>query len=778
MKDTNTGGLRIDRSGRERVRTLRLIRVAVAGAALGFLLPRATIYGGSAPFGLGLAAAMEGPAAIPVFFCTVVGYLLCGQAGTLRYLAALVTILGLRWAVSGFPRMIRSSWFAPITTFISALITGSAMLLTDSRSLTDVIILVCECLLAAGFAHFCRSFFASLSRDDSLRGDPTLSLSSMLMVAVSAMALFDLQWQDISAGRILAVLFILLGAHCGGVKGGCLAGCLFGMSAFISDPALLYLVPVYACGGLLSGFFSAKGHIASSLIFAAVNSIVFAIYAEEINVHFVIGLYEIAAAAVFLFLIPGRIKRVIRGLFADRPKEPAAREAREMVAEKMALAAGTMQSVAGTVDEVSKRLATVGSPSLSSLYLSVSDAVCRGCCSRISCWEQHCGEIMDSFNGLIPILTEKGTISADDVQGYLKTSCDKLPNLCTQLNLSYKEYLIRTEAFHRLQELRAVVNDQFENTARILAEFSEQFNRPQWHDSEMAERIEERLNTDGWPVERVVCRIMAGSHAEVELHVHDICTPEDSERLCSLVEKCCERIFAEPQIERIGENTIVLLTEGQHFRLRIAAAQSKCEGEKLCGDAYEVLRDHDGMQFVVLSDGMGCGGRAAVDGAMAAGLTAELLKAGFGYESILRVVNTALMAKSAEETLATLDIACIDLFTGELEILKAGAGVSLLLSKGHISRIDDSSLPLGILRELTFARTRDRLVEGDLLLMMSDGISNDGTAWIEDLLRKNEGEPQQLADTIISTACRLHKGEKGDDMTVIIIRLEKTDLDL
>ncbi len=72
---------------------------------------------------------------------------------------------------------------------------------------------------------------------------------------------------------------------------------------------------------------------------------------------------------------------------------------------------------------------------------------------------------------------------------------------------------------------------------------------------------------------------------------------------------------------------------------------------------------------------MGSGGRAAVDGAMASGLISRLLQAGFRSDSALRMVNSALMVKSGDESIATVDIACLDLFSGHLDSLKAGAAL-------------------------------------------------------------------------------------------------------
>ena len=177
----------------------------------------------------------------------------------------------------------------------------------------------------------------------------------------------------------------------------------------------------------------------------------------------------------------------------------------------------------------------------------------------------------------------------------------------------------------------------------------------------------------------------------------------------------------------------------------------------------------------MLSDGMGSGGRAAVDGAMASGLTSRLIQAGFGPESVLRRVNSALMVKSGDESLSTLDIVELDLFDGRMESRKAGAAPSLLCSMGRVSRIERSSLPVGILRDITAELSQDTLVDGDILLMFSDGAMAGGLEWIEEKLRAFDakaGDVKALAEEIASEARRRQEG-KEDDVTVIAVQLHK-----
>ena len=129
--------------------------------------------------------------------------------------------------------------------------------------------------------------------------------------------------------------------------------------------------------------------------------------------------------------------------------------------------------------------------------------------------------------------------------------------------------------------------------------------------------------------------------------------------------------------------------------------------------------------------GMGSGGRAAVDGAMAAGILAKLAKAGISFDCALRIVNSALLVKSGDESLATLDVARVDLFSGKAEFCKAGAAVSYVVRKGKIHRVDLPSLPAGILTEISFAKETYQLQEGDRLLMISDGVLTEEDAWLE-----------------------------------------------
>ena len=83
-------------------------------------------------------------------------------------------------------------------------------------------------------------------------------------------------------------------------------------------------------------------------------------------------------------------------------------------------------------------------------------------------------------------------------------------------------------------------------------------------------------------------------------------------------------------------------------------------------------------------------------------------------------------------------------------------------------------MPAGILRGIEFAKRTAVLSDGDLLVMVSDGITDPGADWLNAFLTGTEDmSVQQIADEIINQTLNMTKGMKQDDMSVIAARLKK-----
>ena len=238
------------------------------------------------------------------------------------------------------------------------------------------------------------------------------------------------------------------------------------------------------------------------------------------------------------------------------------------------------------------------------------------------------------------------------------------------------------------------------------------------------------------------------------------------------MESLCGRTFAPPIVTDWGRGRRILLAEPPRYAVESGVCRLCCEGERLCGDAAQVCPMGDRV-LVLLSDGMGCGGQAAVDSAMAVGVAARLWTAGFSPAAVMRTVGDALMTADGEERLATLDAVVVHTHTGRLDSYKAGAAVTLLRSQGRVSRLDRPGLPLGILEGVQYEHSHDTLSHGDVLLMVSDGALAGGLAALEELLRDYpaDGGMEELASAVCAAARRAE--DHGDDITAVALRVTR-----
>ena len=174
----------------------------------------------------------------------------------------------------------------------------------------------------------------------------------------------------------------------------------------------------------------------------------------------------------------------------------------------------------------------------------------------------------------------------------------------------------------------------------------------------------------------------------------------------------------------------------------------------------------------MISDGMGSGGRAAVDANMAVNIMTKLCKAGLSYDCSAAVVNASLMVKSEDETLATLDMLDFNRFTGRVRLMKAGACTTYIKRSGKLLKMDLPSLPLGILSEAKLNTDDTVLTRDDRVVMVSDGALIGSPDWLERLvLSWEDTSAEGLASQIVEEARRRRQGDHDDDITAIAMRV-------
>ncbi len=198
-------------------------------------------------------------------------------------------------------------------------------------------------------------------------------------------------------------------------------------------------------------------------------------------------------------------------------------------------------------------------------------------------------------------------------------------------------------------------------------------------------------------------------------------------------------------------------------------------GSTTSGDTNSLTKIDEGKFLIALSDGMGSGLRAENTSSTAISLIESFYKAGLQSKLILSMVNKVL-ALNTDDNFSAMDILTINLFDLTADFIKIGAPFSFILSDDNIKIIEGSSLPLGILDDLTPTGSTTTLNEGNTVIMVTDGISDafgSSTDFIDFLRTLDNRNPQEIADRILNKALNIENNYAKDDMSVLAVRIFK-----
>ena len=232
-------------------------------------------------------------------------------------------------------------------------------------------------------------------------------------------------------------------------------------------------------------------------------------------------------------------------------------------------------------------------------------------------------------------------------------------------------------------EIRMVASDQFFSISDMLADLAFEFDEAESFDFKSAGKIRRILGEYDIFPENISVIVDKYDRTRIEILAPSDTKGLDNPRLTNEMCKICKREFERGKINISSAGTMISFMEKPNFKMSVGFSQYCAEGN-LCGDTIKTINDSRGHMIFIISDGMGKGSRAALDGAMGAGLLSKLLCAGFGFDSSLKVVNSALLVKSHEESLATLDCVRVDLFSGKCEFYKAGAPRSYIVKNNRL----------------------------------------------------------------------------------------------
>ncbi len=727
------------------------------GAALagGVLLGAGRVYGGAAPFGLALVIGC------PPAYClaAAVGTLAAGvvlQPALLgiKVGVAAVAAATVRRLIDGRPR---AGALAGCLTLAAAQLV-QILLLGGLVNFSQTAAVGCTALLAAGLGWAFASFPVREPR------------GVCLWLAVGAACLQRCAVGPLAPGLVLASAAGLCAAIGGTLEQTAVLSIALAAALTAAGPERAFAALAVAMGSLAASCLCPGERGRCAGVFAVGCTLGALAAPDAVSV---VPLAVSAGVGVTAALaLPGS---VMRRIFPP-PAPPVQAQGLSGAARKLPAVADTLSDIADTVNAVCQRQMPPKGESFDFVVEQVARTTCQSCTRRSRCWVRGYATAMDGLQHLKPVLESKGRVEVQDLPGQLSV-CIHPADLCTAANHGYRLWRSRRQTRARASMLRTALTEQYSALAGALAQLAAKLGQAGLPDPRREAKLAQLFAELG--LDALECSVTADLAGRLTASV-TICrthfTQEEISGLVEEVSRLCRRDMDLPEITHCRTVTMLTFGEKPLFTAEFGAAGHAAAGQSVSGDALDQFCDTSGRAQMLLCDGMGTGRAAAVDGQMAAKLTAQLLRAGFAAESAARLVNVALGLKGAEqEAGATLDLLTVDLYTGRAGLFKAGAAPSFLVRGGVPRMLDGASLPMGMLDSLVGRSTTFALDAGDWVVLVSDGALADGADWLMQQLQlcaRLGHTPKQAAETVADAAAR-RAGDKRDDITVAVLAVDK-----
>ena len=402
-----------------------------------------------------------------------------------------------------------------------------------------------------------------------------------------------------------------------------------------------------------------------------------------------------------------------------------------------------------------------------------ADRVCVRCVNKNRCWNAEYLDTLSALNDATKAMCQNGSLAAEDIPGFFRSKCTDLSAFIGAINSELRAQNYRRELKSRLAEKSAVAWEQYADMSRLLTAVSDELGSVNGSDLLAEQRLLRYLRSLEIDAEVSVYRDGRGRlRAAMESGSLAPLTSDPGylERLSNIlgVRVCL------PQGTEVSDVRLVVL-EAEPLAVSVGIAALKKRGERVSGDKGSYFKTDAGVLCVILSDGMGSGDEAARDSSQVVAILEKFLRSGADGASAMKVLNSALLLRSGESWgFATVDLMCIDLFSGETCFYKYGAAPSYVRSGRTVRRIKGETLAAGLSLGGGSAPdvVRMKLQPGSTAIIASDGVIADGEdEWVKNILLRSGEDMKSLAKDTLREAEKLYGS--GDDMTVVTVRVEE-----
>lgn len=676
--------------------------------------------------------------------------------------------------------------------FIATMIIQLAKVGMSGFTLYDILSIISFSIIAVVFYKiFVNSIIVIRDFSDGKAFSIEEILGASLILAIAAGAFRDLSVFGFSIRNILSILIVLILGWKNGVLVGTTAGVTIGVTLGVITSSDPIMVAAYAISGMIAGVLNRFGKIGVVIGFCLGNIILAYVsngYTVEL-IHF----KEILIASIGLLAVPKSIQINIEEFMGSSKLLPifpdrALNKSKE-TAERLNNVSDTIQEMAKSYKIEENNVEEQPMQSNKDIFISELLDNLNGYENNML-YEDMCkteGPIVDK---IFKLLVDKQEITREDLleifaecDSYIVGFDDKkiseyleenISQMIRVINMSYKISKSNFVWQKKFEENKKNIETQLKGVSKAISSIAENI--------EKNIKNEEQYNNE----KKQVIELLKQKEIEIqEISIQredrfliEVYMQKSNNTDIEYIEKILTEVLKEKIVfnEDASIGTRLNFLSDDKFVMAIGNAEITKNDSNISGDSLLSIRLKDGKYLVALSDGMGSGNDAKQSSEKALKMLENLLLSGFDKKTSLELINSSLINQN-EEIFATLDIAIIDLYVGNIEFIKSGACPTYIKNRNKVQIIKANSLPAGIINDAGLQQFDRDIAEDEIMLMCTDGILDSNVEyknkelWIKYLLEDIETtNTKKIADLILNEAVDNGYGVAKDDMSVVVCK--------
>ena len=399
---------------------------------------------------------------------------------------------------------------------------------------------------------------------------------------------------------------------------------------------------------------------------------------------------------------------------------------------------------------------------------NIKNKICSSCINYMQCYDGK--DMLFEIKKLIETSIVKEKANILDVSNALATNCVKL-NLCiSQVNNIVQEYKNELSQINQDKENKLAVSVQLSGTEQLFKNLSSQFTAKKKINENKSNQIKNLFAKHEILCKECLAVEDFNGVSEIYLVV------KNSDAANALLSQVCSKIYRQSfekdscELTKYAGWSLIKFVPMNKFEIQCGVALKPKEVGDESGDNYVFTKLNNGKYLIAICDGMGHGKEANKISLAAINLMQSLYNCGLSSSVIMDSINSLIVP--ANKGFTTIDATIVDTNTGEVDFIKLGSTISAVKKQETTEIVDVESLPVGVSEIIKPTYTVKKLLSGDAVVLVSDGVVDVfGEKTFKDYVNNERTyNMQTFADNLLNEAASrkiLHK----DDMTVIAYKL-------